>query len=239
MSSEKGYLSLRLDGPLQSWGFDSQYNKRNTGLMPTKSAIAGMCCAAKGYLRGSLEEKEFLAKFSELNMLVIVIPRFQEYIYGKNVRRRELEVRRLQDYHTVQNTRKANGELNQDCVLTYRQYLNDALFGVILSGDKVLLQGIAERLADPVWGIWLGRKACIPSAPVLAGTKGQTGVVKGSQKEALNTLIGETTLETFNYQEDVDSFLNGKDSIPDKPVSFASGNRKFSLRRIRNHEAKR
>ena len=37
MSSENKYLALRLQGPLQSWGFDSQYNRRNTGLMPTKS----------------------------------------------------------------------------------------------------------------------------------------------------------------------------------------------------------
>jgi CRISPR system Cascade subunit CasD len=48
MSYDNRFLALRLEGPLQSWGFDSQYNRRNTGLMPTKSAIAGMCCAALG-----------------------------------------------------------------------------------------------------------------------------------------------------------------------------------------------
>ena len=52
MSSEDKYLALRLQGPLQSWGFDSQYNRRNTALMPTKSALAGMCCAALGFGRG-------------------------------------------------------------------------------------------------------------------------------------------------------------------------------------------
>ncbi len=45
MLSDNRFLALRLEGPLQSWGFDSQYSRRSTGLMPTKSALAGMCCA--------------------------------------------------------------------------------------------------------------------------------------------------------------------------------------------------
>ena len=141
--------------------------------------------------------------------------------------------------HTVQNTRRANGALNQDCVLTHRQYLNDALFGIILSGEKVFLEEIAESLADPIWGIWLGRKACVPSAPILAGTKMQPGGVKESQNLALDILIGKSPLDAFNYQEDVASVLDGKDSIPDKPVSFATENRQFSPRRIKNHVAMR
>ena len=150
MSSEKSFLALRLEGPLQSWGFDSQYNRRNTGLMPTKSAIAGICCAALGLPRGSEEEKEFLGLFATVRMTAIAIPR-------KAVKK-ELPVRRLQDYHTVQNTRRASGAVNNDCVLTYRQYLTDAAFGVLLEGSKTLLTQIADALVDPVWGIWLGRK---------------------------------------------------------------------------------
>src|SRR5512138_2038795 len=101
MSSDKFYLALRLVGPLQSWGFDSQYNRRNTGLMPTKSAIAGICCAALGLPRGSVGEQEFLASFGKVSMTAIAIPR--------NRAKSELAVRRLQDYHTVQNTRTAEG----------------------------------------------------------------------------------------------------------------------------------
>ena len=161
MLSDKSYLALRLEGPLQSWGFDSQYNRRNTGLMPTKSAIAGMCCAALGLPRGSDKEQEFLVSFGMVRMTAIAIPR--------NGIKKELPVRRLQDYHTVQNTRRASGAINNDCVLTHRQYLTDAAFGVLLEGDAVLMGEIAAALADPVWGIWLGRKTCVPSAPVFAG----------------------------------------------------------------------
>jgi CRISPR system Cascade subunit CasD len=218
MSSNKIFLALRLDGPLQSWGFDSQYNRRNTALMPTKSAIAGMCCAALGLSRGSAGEQEFLLSFGKTRMTAIAIPR--------NVGKKELPVRRLQDYHTVQNTRRASGVINNDCVLTHRQYLTDAAFGVLLEGETVLLKQIADALSDPVWGIWLGRKTCIPSAPVFAG-------LKGNRDEALQLLIGEKPLESFAYQEDVENFGDGRDSLPDVAVSFASDRRTFSPRRVR------
>jgi CRISPR system Cascade subunit CasD len=221
MSSEKSFLALRLEGPLQSWGFDSQYNRRNTGLMPTKSGIAGMCCAALGLTRGSDKETEFLTLFATVQMTAIAIPR-------KGVKK-ELPVRRLQDYHTVQKTKRASGSINNDCVLTHRQYLTDASFGVLLDGSKSLLREIADALADPVWGIWLGRKTCIPSAPVLAGFKDNRG-------DALRLLIDEKPLESFTRQEEVENFAEGRDSLPDSPVSFATEQRLFSPRRVRTRQ---
>jgi len=228
MSSEKRYLALRLEGPLQSWGFDSQFNRRNTGLMPTKSAIAGICCAALGYPRGSAEEQSFLTQFNSLRMTAIAIPR--------RLKEKELAVRRLQDYHTVQNTRRASGAINDECVLTHRQYLTDASFGVLLEGDAALLTQIAIALEQPKWGIWLGRKSCIPSAPILAGKQDNRGV-KENRDDALRLLIGEMPLESFTRQEEVDNFAEGRDSLPDQPVSFATERRQFSPRRVRTWQA--
>ncbi|MBU0569079.1 type I-E CRISPR-associated protein Cas5/CasD [bacterium] len=217
MSSDKRFLTLRLEGPLQSWGFDSQYNRRNTGLMPTKSAIGGMCCAAIGLSRGSDKEQEFLISFGMVRMTTIAIPR--------NGVKKELPVRRLQDYHTVQNTKTAEGK-NKDCHITHRQYLTDAAFGVLLEGNSLFLGEIANALADPKWGIWLGRKTCIPSAPVFAG-------LKDNQDDALRLLIGEKPLKLFTRQEEVKNFAEGRDSLPDAPVSFATERRLFSPRRVR------
>jgi len=218
MSSDNTFLALRLEGPLQSWGFDSQYNRRNTGLMPTKSAIAGMCCAALGFSRGSEEEHTFLASFGKVKMTAIAIPR--------NGAKKELPVRRLQDYHTVQNTRRASGAINNDCVLTHRQYLADAAFGILLEGEPSFLKHIADALADPVWGVWLGRKACIPSAPVLAG-------LRNTKDETLKLFDLNKPLEAYTRQEEVENFADGRDSLPDMPVSFASERRTFAPRRVR------
>jgi CRISPR system Cascade subunit CasD len=217
MSSDQRFLALRLEGPMQSWGFDSQYNRRNTGLMPTKSAVAGICCAALGLPRGSEQEREFLASFGAVRMTSIAIPKKS---IGK-----EVPVRRLQDYHTVQNTRRASGAINRDCVLTHRQYLMDADFGVILAGETILLEETAAALADLRWGIGLGRKTCIPSAPILAG-------LKESYSDALALLIGDQPLESFTRQEEAESFAQGRDSLPDTPVSFATERRLFSPRRV-------
>jgi CRISPR system Cascade subunit CasD len=224
MSSDKSFLALHLEGPLQSWGFDSQYNRRNTGLMPTKSAIAGMCCAALGLPRGSDSEQDFLASFATVRMTSIAIPR--------TVVKKELPVRRLQDYHTVQNTRRASGAINNDCVLTHRQYLTDAAFGVLLEGEAILFNKIAAALADPTWGIWLGRKTCIPSAPVLVG-------LKVDKNDALRLIIGEKPLKLFTIQEEVENFAEGRDSLPDAPVSFATEQRLFSPRRVRTEQGKK
>lgn len=228
MSSDRRYLALSFEGPLQSWGFDSQYNRRNTSLMPTKSAVAGMCCAASGYSRGSNEEHVFLERFGMIKMIAIAIPR--------QIGKRELPVQRMQDYHTVENTMRARGVLNTDCVLTYRQYLTEASFGVLLEGDADLLREIAAALADPKWGIWLGRKTCIPSAPVLAGLKDNfgnlSGLVKEKREDALILLIGKKPLEYFTYQEEAEAFIDGIDTINDTPVSFASERRLFSPRRV-------
>jgi len=231
MSSNKSYLPLRLEGPLQAWGFDSQYNRRNTGLMPTKSAIGGMCCAALGLPRGSDGEQKFLTAFGTVRMTAIAIPR-------KGIKN-DLPVRRLQDYHTVQNTMRAKGTLNTDCVLTHRQYLTDASFGVLLEGNAILLGEITAALADPKWGIWFGRKTCIPSAPLLVGLKEHSDdlsrLLKENREDALRLLIGEKPIDSFTWQEEVDSFGEGSDSLPDAPVSFATERRLHAPRRVRTH----
>jgi len=231
MLSDKRFLALYLEGPLQSWGFDSQYNRRNTGLMPTKSAIAGMCCAALGFSRGSEEEKVFLDNFGTVRMTAIAIPRPG----GK----KGLSVRRLQDYQTVQNTKTAEGK-PKDCHITHRQYLTDAAFGVLLEGEAALLGQINHGLADPKWGIWLGRKTCIPTAPVLAGFKmsgdDMLKLLKESREDALHLLIRDESLASFTYQVDVDNFNEGQDSIPDVPMSFAKERRSFAPRRVKTNQ---
>lgn len=223
MSNETAFLGLRLEGPLQSWGFDSQFNRRNTGLMPTKSGILGMCLAALGIDRGSEAEKLLLQQCVNLRLLTIAVPRKLKR-YGDQAD--ELPVRRITDYHTVQNTKTAKGDM-KDTHLTFRQYLCDAFFVCVLFGDSELIYQLGNALENPVWGIWLGRKACIPAAPVFVG-------VFTSEQEALEQLLGGSPLSEFSWQHEVDHFDAGKDSLPDQPICFAApdGIRKFALRRV-------
>lgn len=223
MSNETAFLALHLEGPLQSWGFDSQFNRRNTGLMPTKSGILGICLAALGIDRGSEDERLLLQQSVKLRLLAIAVPRKLKR-YGDQVD--ELPVRRITDYHTVQNTKTAEGK-TKDTHLTFRQYLCDAFFVCVLFGDSELVRRLGKALENPVWGIWLGRKACIPAAPVFIR-------VFTSEQEALEQLLGGRSLSEFSWQREVDHFDAGKDSLPDQPVCFAApdGIRRFTLRRV-------
>ena len=197
--------------------------------MPTKSAIAGMCCASLGYSRGSVKEENFLVKFLRLRMTSIAIPRKIARISNGGINETELKVGRLQDYHTVMNTRKADGGI-KDCHITHRQYVTDAGYGVLLEGETNFLKNIANGLADPVWGIWLGRKTCIPTSPVLCG-------LEKTKVDALRAL-GIENVELFTRQEDVDSFAEGIDSLLDSPMSFSSEKRLFAPRRVKTVYAK-
>lgn len=235
MSTKTSVLALRLEGPMQAWGFNSQFNRRDTALFPTKSALVGLCCAAMGLDRGSEDEKIALQKFTDIKLLCIAIPRKQK--------KRELTVTRIQDYHTVQSTRDAKGHIKNDAVLTYRQYLNDAGFIALFEGDKAFLKIVAEGVPDiperkwclknPKWGVWLGRKACVPSKPVFAG-------LFLSESEAVSTIqeCEGKSLESFGYVREVRSFGDGVDSYMDQPVSFDIQNRKFAPRRVLLREAK-
>ena len=143
-------------------------------------------------------------------------------------RKRTLAVRRLQDYHTVQNTKTANGD-EKPCHITHRQYLTDASFGVLIEGNAVLL--IKSRMPFPIrnGASGLGTRLAFRRRPVLAG-------LRDSHAEALKLLIGEEPLESFTRQEDAESFAEGLDSLPDQPVSFASDRRMFSPRRVRTSQ---
>ena len=137
VSTDSAYLALLLDAPLQSRGFASRFQRRTTGLHPTKSGVVGLICAAMGLAKGSAEEQEDLPNLAKLAMTSIAMPRHA--------------VRRMEDFHTVLNTRRASGKMNNDPVVTRRQYLFDARFGVILAGDSMLLQRVSAALQDPVW----------------------------------------------------------------------------------------
>ncbi len=66
------YILMWLEGPLQSWGYDSRYGRRDTLSFPTKSGVLGMICAALG---ADGEQKELLVILAELDFQVLAFPR--------------------------------------------------------------------------------------------------------------------------------------------------------------------
>jgi CRISPR system Cascade subunit CasD len=233
--SETAFLGLLLDGPLQSWDFSSRFQRRTTGLHPTKSGVIGLICAAMGLAKGSPEERATLPELAKLKMCSIAIPR------GPSDDDRR-DVRRLEDFHTTGGgydrktqrqfiPRKASGGPCDNPTLSRRQYLLDARFGVILAGDRSLLERAASALQDPVWGVWLGRKSCIPAEPVYRG-------LFDTEPQAQRELVCDSSIESFTTVTEVKDFAEGTDSVSDQPVSFGDASssgpdkRQFAVRRI-------
>jgi len=229
MSSNSAYLALLIDAPLQSWGCSSRFQRRTTGLHPTKSGVVGMVCAAMGLAKGSAAERETLPKLASLRMSCLTLPKRMGGRWQGSPE--ELRMGRLEDYNTVLGTRRADGAISNNAVETRRQYLLDARFGVILGGDRAILDRVAGAMQDPVWGVWFGRKCCIPADVVVRG-------VFGSVEEARRILIGDEPAGCFTCVDEVDRFEDGTDTLNDQPVSFGDATssgldaRRFAPRRI-------
>ncbi len=153
-------LLLRLEGPLQSWGDPSKFVIRRTMAAPTKSGVMGMLCASLGVSRADARQE--LAKLNEL-------------LVGVRIDRPGL---RWWDYHTVgagMQMRIAEGErkTKSGAMLTRREYLCDASFLVAMQGDSQLIMRLRDALLHPLWPVYLGRKSCPPSVPLL-GRIGET-----------------------------------------------------------------
>ena len=223
--AEKPVLALYLDGPMQSWGYQSRFNRRTTLAYPTRSGIIGLLGAALGIDRADQQRLEELNS-ANLHIEVLALTRV-------DARGRDRLPSRWTDYHTVGGgydskterqwmPRKAN-EASPDTVLTYREFLSDIRFGVLLSGEKALLENCEKALNNPCWGLWLGRKCCIPASPICQG-------FFESREAAQNHLERLTEGRVTRKITEVDRFDDGNDTLMDVPVNFQS--REFQPRRV-------
>jgi CRISPR system Cascade subunit CasD len=147
-------LLLRLSGPMQSWGTTSRFDQRDTGKEPSKSGILGLLAAALGIDRENWTDLEPLTR---LSMIV----------------RHDRAGSPKRDYQTAGCAAgdaivKADGKLSTaGGVVSYRYYLADAAFLVVLGGeDRALLERANSALRNPKWPLALGRKSYVASEPI-------------------------------------------------------------------------
>lgn len=171
----KPYLLLWLEAPLQSWGHDSKFGRRDSLDFPTKSGVLGLLCCARG---AAGEQTEWLARWADQDMQVAAYVRADRQ--GKSQPRLPM----LRDFHMVgsgyddqdpwanllipktSEGKKPNGAGTK---MTYRYYLQDTAFAVALQGPEKELHAVAEALHNPVWDLYLGRKNCVPTEFICQG----------------------------------------------------------------------
>ena len=217
-------LLLQLVGPMQSWGTQSRFSIRDTGLEPSKSGIVGLLAAASGRPRS--------AELTDLVSLRLGV-------------RVDREGRMEKDFHTTGGFRenapeaprvrvlKASGrygKAKESAVISTRFYLADAAFLVGLEGILDVLQPLFLRLADPVWPLFLGRKAFPPGLPVWL----PDGLWKTQGLEEALRSYPRIAQTRDGSEHDIRMVLDdsaGEAVRIDQPVSFET--RRFAQRRVR------
>lgn len=169
------YLLLWLEGPLQSWGHDSRFGRRETLPFPTKSGVMGIVCAALGAGGNQLE---LLAEFADLDMVVRAYSRQNDK--GEPAPRESL----LRDFHMVGSgyddanlwqsllipkTSEGKKAVGGGSKMTFRYYLQDRAFAVLLQVPIAQSAKVSHALQHPVWDLCLGRKNCAPTEFIFQG----------------------------------------------------------------------
>ena len=166
-------LLLWLEGPLQSWGENSKFDRRETLNFPTLSGVCGILCAALGV---GGKAKNTLSQLVKADFHVLSYP-----LKSENTSKV------MKDFHMIGNgydkktdpwyelniPKKIDGKKpsnSKGLTLTYRYYLQSQAFAVVLTyEDEAFAILLHEALRKPKWALFLGRKSCVPTELIAQG----------------------------------------------------------------------
>ncbi|MFI6646322.1 type I-E CRISPR-associated protein Cas5/CasD [Streptomyces sp. NPDC050529] len=207
-------LTLRLAGPLQSWGTSARFARRTTESAPTKSGVIGLLAAAAGIERG---DDEALARLGALR-------------FGVRIDQPGTRVRDFQTAH--------HGVTGASMPLSERFYLADAVFVAAIAGETGVLTGLHAALRAPVYPPFLGRRSCPPAHPVELALHDGDSVHQALADEPWQAAPWyrrrhrrEATVSLAVLRE-VDEGEHDADYQRDQPLSFAAEHRRHALRTV-------
>lgn len=246
-------LLLRFIGPMQSWGVDSRFVMRETGLEPSKSGVIGLLCAALGKPKKD-EEAEHpdyppLSRLAGLRLGVRVdrpgVMQADYHTAGGAHLPEETTQGSWKLYGVLKASAKPRrfdepprkGDLKTE--LSYRFYLADAAFLVGLQAtdaeDEHWLGKIQERLKKPHWPIYLGRKSFVPSEPVWFRDADLEHWSARSLEEALSShprLVKDASPLRLVLDADPNDPVQAAEAIARKDVPTSFEHRHFTTRYV-------
>ncbi len=232
MSEPTRYLLLWLEGPLQAWGHDSKFGVRDTLNFPTRSGVLGLLCCARG---AGGPEVEWLAQMNALSMEVRAYARANAN--GQPLLREPA----LCDFQMVGSgyddsdlwqsllipkTSEGKKAVGGGTKMTYRYYLQDSVFAVVMAVPHEQSESLAEALQKPVWDLYLGRKNCVPTELIYQGLfeNAELGWQRASQ-------LAESKQRIHNYSV-VEGEQDGEViTLNDVPIQFGQS-KKYRDRRV-------
>ena len=181
MAEQDPYLLLWLEGPLQAWGYDSKFGRRDSLEFPTKSGLTGLICCALG-AGGS--QTELLSSLAPMDLHILAYtpkdaqgkPRPDEtmlsdfHMVGSGYDEKDpwetLMIPKTID-GKIPNT--SGGKKGGGSKMTYRYYIQDKAFAALFQIPGHLADKVAHFLQNPVWDLYLGRKTCVPTELIYQG----------------------------------------------------------------------
>ncbi|MDO9567369.1 MAG: type I-E CRISPR-associated protein Cas5/CasD [Candidatus Desulfaltia sp.] len=178
---EKKYILLWIEAPLQAWGADSKFGRRDTLPFPTKSGVLGLVLCAMG---ASGSQKDLLAKLSMGKLEIVSYVRSKHSKDGQN-RDKVTKEPLLRDFHMVGSgynnkdvwqkllipkTSEGKPAVGGGSKMTYRYYLQDARFAAVLEVPANMDVTISDALQNPVYDLYFGRKSCVPTERIFQGS---------------------------------------------------------------------
>lgn len=189
-------LILRFDAPLMSFGGVMVDQHGVIERFPGISLIAGLFGNALGYRHSDAEALESLQARIEY------------------AARWDIEPEKIVDYHTVDlgqakmcepgwTTRgepehRAGGSSSTGTHIRYRHYWANGVMtlAVTLKGEgEPGVEDLAETLRYPARPLFIGRKTCLPAAPLLVGVRDAPDVLTALRTEPRFTRPGQKTTE--------------------------------------------
>lgn len=213
-------LLLRLAGPMQSWGSSSRFSSRHTELAPTKSGVLGLVASAQG--RRRTDEVTDLAAL-----------RFGVRVDQPGRVERDFQTARLAEHLLTGNSRHDN------MPITRRYYLSDAVFIAAIEGDRAIVEAIADSIKSPHFPLYLGRRSCPPSAPIVIGVtdkplatalrEADWAAASWWQRKSSKTVALELLMDEHADSPDV-----AGDSVTqrDVPIAFNPERREYGWRTV-------
>ncbi len=201
-------LLLWLESPLQSWGFDSRFGRRDSLDFPTRSGVLGLLCCAMG---AGGEQREWLELMARQTQTVLAFGLSKEGKAG--ARKAHPRQPLLRDFHMVGSgyddqdiwqsllipkTSEGKKAVGGGTKMTYRYYLQDMAFAVLLTVPEAEAQVIATALQAPVWDLYLGRKNCVPTDFIYRGLFADE---QQARQAALELATAKERLELFQVLE--------------------------------------
>lgn len=203
-------LLLRLAGPMQSWGVDSRFSRRETLRYPTKSGVLGLLAAAKGLRRTDSIEELMALRF------------------GVRV---DQPGRVMRDFHTAHDWRSG-----ASMPLSERYYLSDAVFVAGIEGEASLVEALDVAIRQPKFQLFLGRRSCPVSGRLSLGVSNNSleTALQACDWQA-SPWYRRRMPQNVSLRLVIDAQSGGTtggDVLRDQPISFDPRRREHGWRRV-------